>query len=489
MFSRLPAQYNPWDLSSDRAAEAAENEYWERQAYLGAEVFSLFEGMEEHSILAQGGLYLYPIEPQEIQSVTGAEALLNGINFDSNHAILDICNSFGDFLVVDEKWAKTLRRYVYAFVTRTVGVVSHMEFFGSPYLGLHKITFTTADRNQWFSEIFDVDEEELKENLHAAKAVNKEWSVVGDAFNLTIPYLLYRVTRSSLSKETKHQAMIDILAMYHYKCLTSIIHNDYPFMARKEVAMETYNRLSLKYDIKRYGSWRGLIEARAEFIINPKTGIHYDAFSKMDDDKKIVYMVGDIQNRLRRAINDINKVFHDVKNKTDIVRIDGAKVNLGDELALKTQTKEITQFGLYLDRILTEETSFYKDELIKYSADALEGCPRDKLAYVIQQFPTMYNNPKKPEYKQFADAVLQHMFEYLHTNGIKKTNVYDVLIKMRGAYGAPRSKNDTVKVIRTLGDEIVKERTGVKTQQTVQLVRTALCLYIVLRILSKDYFE
>ena len=453
------------------------------------DIFSLFEGLEDHSLLAKGGLYLEPLHPNEIQGITGTEALLSGVNFDSNNAILEVCDRFSTYLEITPKWALQLRRYVYAFITRKVGLVDHMEFFGSPYLGLHKITFTTADRNQWFSEIFDVDEEELKENLHAAKAVNKEWSVVGDTFNLTIPYLMHRVYKSKLDPKDKHQALIDLVCMYHYKCLTSIIHNDYPFMARKEVVLETYNRLSLKYDIKRYGSWRMLIEARAEFIINPKTGIHFDAFSKMDDDKKIVYMVGDIQNRLRRAINDINKVFHDVKNKTNIVKTDGAKVNLGDELSLKSQTKEVTQLSLYLDRILTEETSFYKEELITYSANALENVPRDKLAFVIQRFPALYNNPKKSQYKEFADAVLMHMFEYLHANGIKKTNVYDVLTKMRGAYGAPRSKNDTVKVIRTIGDDIIKEQTGVKTQQTVQLIRTALSLYIVLRILSKDYYE
>jgi hypothetical protein len=378
---------------------------------------------------------------------------------------------------------------VYSFITRRVGMVDYMEFFGSPYLGLQKITFTTADRNQWFSEIFDVDEEELKENLHACKAINTEWSVVGDVFNLTVPFLLYKVYHSKLDQKTKHQALIDILCMYHYKCLTSIIHNDYPFQARREVVLETYNRLSLKYDIKRYGSWRALIEARAEFILNPKTGIHFDAYTKMDDDKKIVYMVGDIQNRLRRAINDINKVFHEVKTQTNIVKLDSSKVNLGDELTIKSVTKEVTQYGLYIDRVLTEETSFYKEELAGFAASVLENVPRDKLAFIIQTFPQVYKNAKKPHYKEFTDAVLIHLFEYLHTNGIKKTNVYDVLTKMRGAYGAPRSKNDTVKVIRALGDEIVVEQTGVKTPQTVTVLRTALSLYFVLRILSKEYFD
>jgi hypothetical protein len=476
----LKDQYDPSDLSHEPVTD------W---TGIEASVSSLFEGAEEHSYLARQGLYAYPLFADEVQQVHGNEALLTGVNFESDKAILNVCENFGAELQITPKWASLVRKYVYNFITRKVGLVDYMEFFGSPYLGLQKITFTTGDRNQWFTEIFDVDEEELKENLHACKAVNAEWSVVGDTFNLTIPYLLYRIYHSKLDKDTKHQAMVDVLCMYHYKCLTSIIHNDYPFTARREVVLETYNRLSLKYDIKRYGSWRALIEARAEFILNPRTGIHFEAFTAMTDDKKIVYMVGDIQNRLRRAINDINKVFHEVKTRTNIVKVDNSKVNLGDELTIKSVTKEVTQHAMYIDRILAEETSFFKEELVTYAASVLDNVPRDKLAFVLQQFPAVYKNPRKPQYKDFVDAVTIHLFEYLHTNSIKKTKVYDVLTKMRGAYGAPRSKNDTVKIIRTLGDGIVMEQTGVKTPQTITVLRTALSLYFVLRILSKDYYE
>lgn len=445
---------------------------------------SLFESSTDHNPIYQaslGGLSL--------SEVAGNEALLTGIAFDSNNAILPVFEKLGTYLEVNDRWALNLQKYVYAFITRKVGMVDHMAFFGSPYLGLEKITFTTADRNQWFSEIFDCDEEELRENLHAVSSINKDWAVVGDAFNMTIPYLLYRIHKSKLNERVKHRAMVDVVSMYHYKCLTSIVHNDYPFTARKEVVLETYNRLSLKYDIKRYGSWRALIEARAEYILDPRTGIHYEAFTEMKDDKKIVYMVGDIQNRLRRAINDINKVFHDVKNKTNIVKLESAKVSLQDELTIKSVSKEVTQHVQYLDRILTEETSFFNEELMKHAAGVLDGVRMDMLQYVLQEFPKRYNNPKKPEYKQFAETVVLHMFEYLHTNGIKKSNVYNVLIKMRGAYGASRSNNDMVKTIRELGDQIVIEITGRKTPQWVLTTRTALSLFMVLRVVSKDYFE
>lgn len=430
-------------------------------------------------------------EAFDFQTIQGMEELLKNVNFNSTNAIKPVCDNFGTFLDITPKWALALRRYVYTFTTRRVGMVDYMEFFGSPYLGLQKITFTTQDRNQWFSEIFDVDEEELKENLHAVKSINAGWSVVGDVFNLTIPYLLYRIFHSKLDQKTKHQAMVDVICMYHYKCLSSIVHNDYPYTAKKEVVLETYNRLSLKYDIKRYGSWRALIEARAEFILDPKTGIHYNTFTKMDDDKKIIYMVGDIQDRLRGVVNDINKVFHDVKNQINIVKLDGNKVSLEDGVALKNVAKEVTQYRNYIEQVLTSQTAFYKDELVNYACSVLDAgnAPKDKLAFIVQNFPALYNSKKGEKHRKFIEEIVIHLFEYLHANDISRTKMYDVLVKMRGAYLSPRSQNESVRQLRVFGDDLVREQTGIKTPSTITGIRTAFLLYVVLRVLSKDYYQ
>lgn len=422
-------------------------------------------------------------------AISGMEELIKSVDWGRSDSILQVCNYFGTYLDITPKWALALQRYVYNFTTRKVGMVDYMDFFGSPYLGLQKITFTSADRNQWFSEIFDVDEEELKENLHAVRSIKTTWAVVGDVFNLTIPYLVYRVFHSKLDPKTKHQAMVDLICMYHYKCLTSIVNNDYPYMAKREVVLETYNRLSLKYDIKRYGSWRELIIARAEFILNPKTGIHYNTFTQMNDDKKIIYMVGDIQDRLRGVVNDINKVFHDVKNKVNIVSLDGNKVNLEDGVVLKNVAKEVTQFKNYIEQILTGQSSFYKEELLQYAVKDLDNAPIDKLGFVVQNFPALYNSKKGQHWRDFIDEIVIHLFEYLHQHDISKTNMYSVLIKMRGAYNSPRSQNDSVKKLRKVGDDLIKEQTGIKTPSTITGLRTAFLLYVVLRVLSKDYYQ
>ena len=106
------------------------------------------------------------------------EEKINGFeSFLANYAGLEAFNNTGgksvifniyfkhDIMDYDEKWAKTLRHYVYNFTTRTVGMTNYTEFFGSPYLGLQKIVFTTGDKNQWFTEIFDADADTIYQEL------------------------------------------------------------------------------------------------------------------------------------------------------------------------------------------------------------------------------------------------------------------------------------------------------------------------------------
>lgn len=423
-----------------------------------------------------------------LNNLAGMEAL-NPEDYSKRNSIFLVCDDFGKDLVIDNNWAKTLQKFVYVFTTRKEGITDYMEFFGSPYVGLHKVSFTTRDRNEWFSEIFDIDEHDFKDSLLKSKSLSKDWKVVSDVFNITIPYLLYRVFNSKLDPKTKQQALTDIVCMYHYKCLTSIHNNDYPFIARREVSVETYNRLSMKYDIKRYGSWKRLIEARAEVILDKAKGIHYNTFTKMDDDKKIIYMVGDIQDRLRGVFNDINKVFHDVKNKTDLVSFEASKVNLADGLALKHTLKDEIQFKNYIEQTIISDVSFYKEELINHAVKDMGYAPVDKLKYIVENFPALYNSRKGSVYVEFINEIIVHLFDYLHVNKINRSSLYEVLIRMRGTYNSKRGNSKELIYLRDTGDKLVRDLTGIKTPVTVAGLRTAFLLYVVLRTLTKEHYS
>jgi hypothetical protein len=71
----------------------------------------------------------------------------------------------------------------------------------------------------------------------------------------------------------KEEAMINLIMLFHYRILTSIMNYYFGYLVKPKVATAAYNKLSLKFDIKRYNSWSDLFRARAEFIINPRTGV------------------------------------------------------------------------------------------------------------------------------------------------------------------------------------------------------------------------
>lgn len=420
------------------------------------------------------------------EKFSGFENLQPNFIFDRDNAVKDIFDQMVDDLIIDQRWLRKLRMYVYGFATKNN---DHAEFFGSPYLGTHRIIFKTSDKKEWFSEIIDVDEVMLRDNLIKTKWINKDFNVSSDAFNLSIVYLMHQVTQSSLSNSQKEEALIYLVMMFHYRILTSIMNHYYRYQVKQSVAETAYNKLSLKFDIKRYGSWTALFKARAEFIISKQTGIHYDTFMNMDDDKKIVYMVNDMESRLKGVVNDYTKVLYEIKDSVDLVQTDSGVTMVDEQLQIKDVQKNVTKFKNYIDNTITADKGFYKEELVTYAEKAIDRTPYDKFAFVIRNFPSHYNHKKGEKYREFVEDVTTHLFEYLAFNKIKQTDLKAVFLKIRGAYTSSKSTNPLLLKLRETGDQIVKEMTGIKTPIVMTSIRTSLMLYIVLRTLTMDKYK
>lgn len=426
-----------------------------------------------------------------IEGFSGLEALAPNFKYNRDNAVKDIFDQMTEGLEINQRWFSTLRRFVYGFATKDN---EHTEFFGSPYLGTHRILFKTSDRVAFFTDIIDVDEVKLRDELIKTKWINKDFKVSSDAFNLSIVYLMHRVTQSTLSASMKEEALINLVMLFHYRILTSIMNHYFGYLVKPSVAQTAYNKLSMKFDIKRYGSWNELFKARGEFIINPRTGIHVPAFTKMDDDKKIVYMVNDMESRLKAVMNDYTKVLYEVKDSVELVQTESGMAIMDGEVNIKDVQKKVNMFRNYVTGILNDGRSFYKQELITYAAKAVDDSRSanqfsDKLSALVQDFPVQYGHPKGESYREFVDDVVTHLFEYLSGNSIRHTDLTNVLYKLRGAYTSNKSSNSLIQKLRTNGDKIVSTMTGIRTPYTVAQLRTALMLYIVLRTLTMQHYS
>lgn len=425
------------------------------------------------------------------ECIAGLEALAPNYNYNTDHSVYGVFEGLVEDLEITPKWVSTLRRFVYGFATKDN---DHAEFFGTPYLGTHRIVFKTADRVAFFTDIIDVDEVKLRDELIKCKWINKDFKVSSDAFNLSIVYLMHKVHKSNLPKNMKDDALVNLVVLFHYRILTSIMNHYFAYLVKPSVAQTAYNKLSMKFDIKRYGSWNALFKARAEFIIDPKTGIHYDTFTKMDNDKKIVYMVNDMESRLKGVVNDFTKVLYEVKDSVNLVETESGFVISDGQIDLKDIQKNVNAFRTYINTIITDGHSFYKQELLGFAAKAIDDSKaqkqfEDKLALVVKEFPTQYNHPKGEKYREFVDDVITHLFEYLSSNSIRYNDLSNVVYKLRGGYTSNKSVNELVHKLRKNGDKLITSMTGIKTQYSVACLRNGLMLYIVIRTLVRDYYK
>lgn len=390
-------------------------------------------------------------------------------------------------LVANRALVKALAMYSNRFRTKNQ---DHISFFGGNLIGVYPIKFTIADRNEWFDSILDTDEVDLTNDVHNTMFVNPKFHVTGDLMNLSMPVLLNLLHHSKeLSPAEIEQGKIDVVRIFHYKNLSSILSHDYPYPANKSVAMETYKQLSKKFDLKQYGSWHALIDARAKSIITKGTGIHYETYVRMTDDKAVIYMVGDVQDRLRDVINSINNVFHSVKMKENMITEGSSSVELDGVRHIRDVERVVSMYLRYVKNIVGVESDWYRPELAEIITKSNPTIPPAPLETSLRFISSNYRYDKSGTIDKLLQETIQHLFEYISSKNLRLNDIPDVISKMKGAYRSSRTSNESLLKMRDLGDEIVSMATGIRTPATVATVRVGLFLYIILRALSMKHYS
>jgi len=404
------------------------------------------------------------------------------------NTIKSVFERYCGHLKINDKFCDAIAAYAYHFVTKNQ---DHIHFFGNALIGVYPIKFTTEDWNTWFDDILDCDETDLAEDLYETPFVNRNFHVTGNVFNLSMGWVLHALHVSPLIKsETKREeAKLNVMRIYHYKCMSSIQSHDYRYPANKSVAQQTYNQLSKKFDLKVHGSWGALFDARAKSIVTKGLGVHYNTYVRFTDDKAIIYMIGDIQDRLRDVCNAINRVFHEVKNNTNNITTSSSMVEMDGVSTVGDVSKQVTQYQRYISTVITNQATFIKPELVSLAANAIKNCPPDKLERALKVMSDNYGEKGAERYALFVEECIIHLFDYMKSKRMKMNDLPDVVSKMRGAYTSSRSSNEALIQLRDWGDAIVKEATNVKTPATIIAIRTALMIYIVLRTLTKGYYS
>lgn len=407
-------------------------------------------------------------------------------------------DDFFSDLPIDNKLLQRVLHYEKAFINKNG---DHIDFFGGHLMGVQIVRFDMRDRNQWFDEVLEVNEDNLREVLYALEAPNErgvmepviitEHKVRSDVMNISCAYLIHRfLTTDRLPQDKRLAGARAVLSIMLYKFLTSLLWNYFKYPANPAVAEATYNALSQKFGLKQAGNWKKYLDNRAELTVSPK-GTHFNTLMTMKDDESILYFIADTQGRIRGTTIAIYAIF-DRMNRAGVKILSTSSVmEFSGEEILKDKSRTFQAELRYISQVIGDRESFVKPELLNIIQKTVSSVSPDMFKNCLNWMSDNVNYGRDDIVNQFTQKTVVYSFNYLAQNpkAIKgKRDISGILIRLKGSFTASRSSDPDLMELREMGEKIAGFATGSRNDAVRAGLRTAIMLYVIGRILSRHYY-
>lgn len=383
---------------------------------------------------------------------------------------------------VDSRFLRKLKHYHDSLFNKDDDT---MSFFGGGLWGVYPIFFDKADINTWFEEIMDVDDIELKQEVHELPTINPNYKVSSSILNLSLFYIVHRNLRTnSLSPNDKMLASVLVLRILHYRLISSLQGHYFRYKADKSIALAVYSSLSMRFSVKCYGSWGKLIDGRAEDILSNRS-IHRIALERFQPDEQIIYMVNDVQGRIRDVCKKLNAEFYRLRDEETSIGTT-SKLLAGEEGEyLKDTIDDYNKYRQYMGRTIRDKSSLIRHEIIDIVSRTIHRLPQDTLQTVLIWLNNNIETTHNKMIESWLDNLIGHAFQYIQDNKIKTNQLALILSKLRTVYLASRISDERLIESKELGSRITTLAIPDRSQTVRSTVRTATMLYIVMRMLIK----
>ena len=400
--------------------------------------------------------------------------------------IKSIFDRHGKHIKFDKQLLKQIKDYGNGFVNASE---DNIHFFGGNAIGVYPVRFKPADRHSFLTDILGLEESDIRNEVKNLPTVNEDWVRGTDVMNLSCLWLAHRFKTSGMAARDAEEGLYQSILILNFKLITSLMNHFFPHPVSPELSQMIYDELSMKYTLRREGSWMGLMNERTEDIISPR-GIHADTLTKFNDDGDIQYMITDIQGRLRSIIKNLWVVLDDIRKREMKRHKQSYFSELEGEMVIKDMSKRYAGYRTYIETIVSStENEFIKPDLITVVSEMIPTMPKHLLALGLVEFHKQYGRKNKQAIDWLA-LIVTHCFEQVVSDpkvAKKVTNLPDLLTYMRSLYMASKSKGD-VETMRVNGGKFIKKHMKISNESTVAPVRTGMMLYILLRMFTKDHY-
>ena len=393
-------------------------------------------------------------------------------------------------IVFDAKFLTKVKVYEQQFVNKND---IHIAFFGGNLMGVHPVRFKDEDRNRWFNDVMDADEDSLEDDLHALPAILPHRHVSSDVMNLSCFWMAHKfMTSPLLNEQQRYEGALATILVVQYKFITSILTDWFKYNADPIVAQATYAALNKRFGLKVAGSWGALLRIRADAVVG-KGQLHYKELLSFINDEKIVYMVNDTQGRIKDILKNIRDVFTIVHNSPAMqIRSSSSMIEMDGELKVRDKTRLVSTYMRYILETLPDKNSFIVPELVDVIASIVPTMPKSSLQATLEYMSANASPRADKDVEKLCTVILQHAFNYLARNPNVMENQSDLaglLKKMRALYQASRTTDAQIVEMRDLAEGIAKRTLKSKNAVLLAAVRNAVLLYVLLRTFTMRHYR
>lgn len=402
-------------------------------------------------------------------------------------------------LQITKKQIMEIVQYAIVYELRDI----HPETFNTPLLGVTLAHFLPKDQAALFG-IFETDRHEFEKDVNRCPVINVEFNVTSDAYNIFSLWVSHCIIQSDLPETLKHDGMAAIFKLLQYKFFTSVVNYNLPHKASLDVMSATVDGLSLKYDIKKpeTSTWKTLIEARSDDIIH-KGSIHYNTLATFAPDGKVLYIISDVQTRLRSNLVRIIQEYYTNKATNNRITshsmvddIDGEKLVKNLTSTFDTMLENINNQVLNTNRFIRHD---FINLVCQLSTNIRPDMVRDLLTKFSDLAVTQYQRHEQQATIGLGSHQLYIGYNILITQIIQKTyrlcilekvdlkSKLAILDKARNIYRSSRIADVDILIIKNSIEYFVNKYSGSQRESTNASLKIAMILYVML--LSFDYLN
>lgn len=387
---------------------------------------------------------------------------------------------------IDSHFLKQVKNFQHYFLTKND---DHLHFFAEPLVGVYNIKWTTKETDMWWGDICQVDEDEVSDDYLTVPEVNPNFEISSKAINILFLYLIYRVEVSPhLKDKEKIDCKLALMSILQYRFLSSIHTNNFRLaLADKSIALETYNQLDNKFDLKRAKSWKVLLDERGSILID-EHGVYGRLIQRFDDNIRIIKMINDVKGRLNKTMVAIMRVFHDVRKSGDRIHLTSSTLML-DDLVVKDLSRQQNSYIRYINRIAGSPETFIKKELRDVIVSSMKAIDEEFFDEVLVYFSQNFDNPKFKYLQVVVENAINYTFDFMRDENLSVSDSFVIATRIRQNFMSGRSNDGKLVETRKLVDKMIHTYNPKTKRMVITSERVSLMMYIVLRALFMKHYQ